>query len=155
MWQQKQLLYNKRYTGWLWAPSLPDPGHLGPGALPQPGASTHLVGIKLRRCQYTKTWEWRTVTQKTEGWSPNFKLLQSQLQMKKAALTRAKGQGTIQSTVLAPVIQWLQARWLFRWAADPGHPITRSRGPHGSCSQWVFCRRSFDPYSWGICHSIS
>lgn len=27
---------------------------------------------------------------KTEGWSKNFKLLQSQLQVKKAALTQAK-----------------------------------------------------------------
>uniref|UniRef100_A0A3B3RPL5 Splicing factor 45 n=1 Tax=Paramormyrops kingsleyae TaxID=1676925 RepID=A0A3B3RPL5_9TELE len=41
---------------------------------------------------------------KTEGWSKNFKLLQSQLQVKKAALTQAKSQRTKQSTVLAPVI---------------------------------------------------
>ncbi|XP_028810352.1 splicing factor 45 isoform X2 [Denticeps clupeoides] len=41
---------------------------------------------------------------KTEGWSKNFKLLQSQLKVKKAALTQAKSQRTKQSTVLAPVI---------------------------------------------------
>ncbi|KAM8973023.1 splicing factor 45 isoform 1-T1 [Pelodytes ibericus] len=41
---------------------------------------------------------------KTEGWSKNFKLLQSQLQVKKAALTQAKTQRTKQSSVLAPVI---------------------------------------------------
>ncbi|MBN3302834.1 SPF45 factor, partial [Amia calva] len=41
---------------------------------------------------------------KTEGWSKNFKLLQSQLQVKKAALTQAKSQRTKQTTVLAPVI---------------------------------------------------
>ncbi|KAM9328368.1 splicing factor 45-like [Pholidichthys leucotaenia] len=39
---------------------------------------------------------------KTEGWSKNFKLLQSQLKVKKAALTQAKRQRTKQ--VLAPVI---------------------------------------------------
>uniref|UniRef100_A0A8C2QEQ8 Splicing factor 45 n=1 Tax=Cricetulus griseus TaxID=10029 RepID=A0A8C2QEQ8_CRIGR len=41
---------------------------------------------------------------KTEGWSENFKLLQSQLQVKKAALTQAKSQPIKQSTALAPVI---------------------------------------------------
>ncbi|XP_051544498.1 splicing factor 45 [Myxocyprinus asiaticus] len=41
---------------------------------------------------------------KTEGWSKNFKLLQSQLKVKKAALTQAKTQRTRQSTVLAPVV---------------------------------------------------
>ncbi|KAJ8411380.1 hypothetical protein AAFF_G00173860 [Aldrovandia affinis] len=41
---------------------------------------------------------------KTEGWSKNFKLLQSQLQVKKAALTQAKSQRSKQVTVLAPVI---------------------------------------------------
>ncbi|XP_030635266.1 splicing factor 45 [Chanos chanos] len=41
---------------------------------------------------------------KTEGWSKNFKLLQSQLKVKKAALTQAKSQRIRQSTVLAPVI---------------------------------------------------
>ncbi|XP_058482325.1 splicing factor 45 isoform X1 [Solea solea] len=41
---------------------------------------------------------------KTEGWSKNFKLLQSQLKVKKAALTQAKTQRIKQSTVLAPVI---------------------------------------------------
>ncbi|KAM9823591.1 splicing factor 45 [Neosynchiropus ocellatus] len=41
---------------------------------------------------------------KTEGWSKNFKLLQSQLKVKKAALTQAKTQRTKQTTVLAPVI---------------------------------------------------
>ncbi|KAJ8373709.1 hypothetical protein SKAU_G00042890 [Synaphobranchus kaupii] len=41
---------------------------------------------------------------KTEGWSKNFKLLQSQLQVKKAALTQAKSQRSKQPTVLAPVI---------------------------------------------------
>uniref|UniRef100_A0A3B3QYS6 Splicing factor 45 n=1 Tax=Paramormyrops kingsleyae TaxID=1676925 RepID=A0A3B3QYS6_9TELE len=41
---------------------------------------------------------------KTEGWSKNFKLLQSQLQVKKAALTQAKSQRSKQATVLAPVI---------------------------------------------------
>ncbi|XP_036373755.1 splicing factor 45 isoform X1 [Megalops cyprinoides] len=41
---------------------------------------------------------------KTEGWSKNFKLLQSQLQVKKAALTQAKSQRSKQTTVLAPVI---------------------------------------------------
>ncbi|XP_036166133.1 splicing factor 45-like [Myotis myotis] len=45
-----------------------------------------------------------TSNSKTEGWSKNFKLLQSQLQVKKAALTQAKSQRTKQSTVLAPVI---------------------------------------------------
>uniref|UniRef100_UPI0037E869B6 splicing factor 45 isoform X2 n=1 Tax=Semicossyphus pulcher TaxID=241346 RepID=UPI0037E869B6 len=39
---------------------------------------------------------------KTEGWSKNFKLLQSQLKVKKAALTQAKRMK--QTTVLAPVI---------------------------------------------------
>lgn len=33
-----------------------------------------------------------TSDSKTEGWSKNFKLLQSQLQVKKAALTQAKVQ---------------------------------------------------------------
>lgn len=41
---------------------------------------------------------------KTEGWSKNFKLLQSQLKVKKAALTQAKSQRSKQTTVLAPVI---------------------------------------------------
>ncbi|XP_075932333.1 splicing factor 45 [Anarhichas minor] len=41
---------------------------------------------------------------KTEGWSKNFKLLQSQLKVKKAALTQAKTQRMKQTTVLAPVI---------------------------------------------------
>ncbi|XP_050963438.1 splicing factor 45 isoform X2 [Labeo rohita] len=41
---------------------------------------------------------------KTEGWSKNFKLLQSQLKVKKAALTQAKTQRMRQSNVLAPVI---------------------------------------------------
>ncbi|XP_051974612.1 splicing factor 45 [Xyrauchen texanus] len=41
---------------------------------------------------------------KTEGWSKNFKLLQSQLKVKKAALTQAKTQRTRQSSVLAPVV---------------------------------------------------
>ena len=45
-----------------------------------------------------------TSDSETEGWSKNFKLLQSQLQVKKAALTQAKSQRTKQSTVLAPVI---------------------------------------------------
>uniref|UniRef100_F7CND3 Splicing factor 45 n=1 Tax=Ornithorhynchus anatinus TaxID=9258 RepID=F7CND3_ORNAN len=45
-----------------------------------------------------------TSDSKTEGWSKNFKLLQSQLQVKKAALTQAKSQRTKQTTVLAPVI---------------------------------------------------
>ncbi|GLD48134.1 splicing factor 45 isoform X1 [Lates japonicus] len=38
------------------------------------------------------------------GWSKNFKLLQSQLKVKKAALTQAKTQRMKQTTVLAPVI---------------------------------------------------
>ncbi|XP_060926690.1 splicing factor 45 [Limanda limanda] len=41
---------------------------------------------------------------KTEGWSKNFKLLQSQLKVKKAALTQAKTQRMKQTIVLAPVI---------------------------------------------------
>ncbi|KAJ8269195.1 hypothetical protein COCON_G00118020 [Conger conger] len=41
---------------------------------------------------------------KTEGWSKNFKLLQSQLQVKKATLTQAKSQRSKHATVLAPVI---------------------------------------------------
>ncbi|XP_044133073.1 splicing factor 45-like [Bufo gargarizans] len=45
-----------------------------------------------------------TSDSKTEGWSKNFRLLQSQLQVKKAALTQAKTHRTKQSTVLAPVI---------------------------------------------------
>ncbi|XP_007905829.1 splicing factor 45 [Callorhinchus milii] len=45
-----------------------------------------------------------TSDSKTEGWSKNFKLLQSQLQVKKATLTQTKTQRTKQSTVLAPVI---------------------------------------------------
>ena len=49
-----------------------------------------------------------TSDSKTEGWSKNFKLLQSQLQVKKAALTQAKSQRTKQSTVLAPVIDLKQ-----------------------------------------------
>lgn len=44
-----------------------------------------------------------TSDSKTEGWSKNFKLLQSQLQAKKAAQTHAKSPRTTQSTVLAPV----------------------------------------------------
>uniref|UniRef100_A0A9L0RNS3 Splicing factor 45 n=1 Tax=Equus caballus TaxID=9796 RepID=A0A9L0RNS3_HORSE len=50
-----------------------------------------------------------TSDSKTEGWSKNFKLLQSQLQVKKAALTQAKSQRTKQSTVLAPVIDLKRA----------------------------------------------
>lgn len=50
-----------------------------------------------------------TSDSKTEGWSKNFKLLQSQLQVKKAALTQAKTQRTKQSTVLAPVIDLKRA----------------------------------------------
>ncbi|XP_069485763.1 splicing factor 45 [Ambystoma mexicanum] len=45
-----------------------------------------------------------TSDSKTEGWSKNFKLLQSQLQVKKAALTQAKTQRSKQGSVLAPVI---------------------------------------------------
>ncbi|XP_063782868.1 splicing factor 45 isoform X1 [Pseudophryne corroboree] len=45
-----------------------------------------------------------TSDSKTEGWSKNFKLLQSQLQVKKATLTQAKTHKSKQSTVLAPVI---------------------------------------------------
>ncbi|GCB62617.1 hypothetical protein scyTo_0007261 [Scyliorhinus torazame] len=45
-----------------------------------------------------------TSDSKTEGWSKNFKLLQSQLQVKKATLTQTKTQRSKQSTVLAPVI---------------------------------------------------
>nr|XP_054593460.1 splicing factor 45 [Nothobranchius furzeri] len=41
---------------------------------------------------------------KTEGWSKNLTMLQSQLKVKKAALTQAKTQRMKQSTVLAPVI---------------------------------------------------
>nr|XP_057933353.1 splicing factor 45 isoform X2 [Doryrhamphus excisus] len=41
---------------------------------------------------------------KTEGWSKNFKLLQSQLKVKKAALSQAKTHRIKQTTVLAPVI---------------------------------------------------
>lgn len=41
---------------------------------------------------------------KTEGWSKNFKLLQSQLKVKKATLTQTKTQKMRQSNVLAPVI---------------------------------------------------
>uniref|UniRef100_A0A8C2DQ38 Splicing factor 45 n=1 Tax=Cyprinus carpio TaxID=7962 RepID=A0A8C2DQ38_CYPCA len=41
---------------------------------------------------------------KTEGWSKNFKLLQSQLKVKKATLTQAKTQRMRQSNVLAPVV---------------------------------------------------
>ncbi|KAM5172057.1 splicing factor 45 [Mantella aurantiaca] len=50
-----------------------------------------------------------TSDSKTEGWSKNFKLLQSQLQVKKATLTQAKTQRTKQSTVLAPVIDLKRA----------------------------------------------
>ncbi|KAM4748579.1 splicing factor 45 [Rhinophrynus dorsalis] len=50
-----------------------------------------------------------TSDSKTEGWSKNFKLLQSQLQVKKAALTQAKTQRTKQSNVLAPVIDLKRA----------------------------------------------
>jgi len=40
---------------------------------------------------------------KTEGWSKNFKLLQSQLKVKKAALTQAKvGPGSSSSSPLSP-----------------------------------------------------
>ncbi|XP_061524093.1 splicing factor 45 [Phyllopteryx taeniolatus] len=46
---------------------------------------------------------------KTEGWSKNFKLLQSQLKVKKAALTQAKTHRTKQTTVLAPVIDLKRA----------------------------------------------
>ncbi|XP_040199206.1 splicing factor 45 isoform X3 [Rana temporaria] len=50
-----------------------------------------------------------TSDSKTEGWSKNFKLLQSQLQVKKATLTQAKTQRTKQSSVLAPVIDLKRA----------------------------------------------
>ena len=94
MWQQKQLLYNKRYTGWVWAPSLPSPGHLGPGALLQPGASTHPVGIKLRRCPYTKTWEWRIELkkQKVGPQTSNFCSLSSKRRRQLSLGRRARGQ---------------------------------------------------------------
>ncbi|KAG8520487.1 Splicing factor 45 [Galemys pyrenaicus] len=49
-----------------------------------------------------------TSDSETEGWSKNFKLLQSQLQVKKATLTQAKSQRTKQRTVLAPVIDLKQ-----------------------------------------------
>jgi splicing factor 45 len=45
-----------------------------------------------------------TSDSKTEGWSKSFKLLQFQLQVKKAALTQAKSQRTKQSRMLAQVI---------------------------------------------------
>ncbi|XP_032896061.1 splicing factor 45 isoform X1 [Amblyraja radiata] len=50
-----------------------------------------------------------TSDSKTEGWSKNFKLLQSQLQVKKATLTQTKTQRSKQSTVLAPVIDLKRA----------------------------------------------
>ncbi|XP_055087494.1 splicing factor 45 isoform X3 [Periophthalmus magnuspinnatus] len=60
---------------------------------------------------------------KTEGWSKNFKLLQSQLKVKKAALTQAKSQRTKQTTVLAPVID------LKRGGSSEDRQILDS-GPH-------------------------
>lgn len=60
---------------------------------------------------------------KTEGWSKNFKLLQSQLKVKKAALTQAKTQRTKQATVLAPVID------LKRGGSSDERQILES-GPH-------------------------
>ncbi|XP_049632294.1 splicing factor 45 [Suncus etruscus] len=76
-----------------------------------------------------------TSDSKTEGWSKNFKLLQSQLQVKKAALTQAKSQRTKQSTVLAPVID------LKRGGSSDERQIVDT--PHtwllaqGECLPWV------------------
>uniref|UniRef100_A0A2K5C2P5 Splicing factor 45 n=1 Tax=Aotus nancymaae TaxID=37293 RepID=A0A2K5C2P5_AOTNA len=83
-----------------------------------------------------------TSDSKTEGWSKNFKLLQSQLQVKKAALTQAKSQRTKQSTVLAPVID------LKRGGSSDDRQIVDTP-PHVAAglkdpSQWVFCRGSSD-----------
>ncbi|XP_072311070.1 splicing factor 45 isoform X2 [Eucyclogobius newberryi] len=60
---------------------------------------------------------------KTEGWSKNFKLLQSQLKVKKAALTQAKSQRSKPTTVLAPVID------LKRGGSSDDRQILDS-GPH-------------------------
>ncbi|CAL1568723.1 unnamed protein product [Knipowitschia caucasica] len=60
---------------------------------------------------------------KTEGWSKNFKLLQSQLKVKKATLSQAKSQRTKQTTVLAPVID------LKRGGSSDDRQILDS-GPH-------------------------
>ncbi|XP_062852723.1 splicing factor 45 isoform X2 [Trichomycterus rosablanca] len=60
---------------------------------------------------------------KTEGWSKNFKLLQSQLKVKKAALTQAKTQRTRQTNVLAPVIDLKRGAGDDRQIPDtPPHP---------------------------------
>lgn len=45
-----------------------------------------------------------TSDSKTEGWSKNFKLLQSQLQVKKAALTQAKVQFKESARKAGPVV---------------------------------------------------
>ncbi|XP_077329336.1 splicing factor 45 [Lithobates pipiens] len=71
-----------------------------------------------------------TSDSKTEGWSKNFKLLQSQLQVKKAALTQAKTQRTKQSTVLAPVIDLKRASADDRQIVDtPPHVATGLKEP--------------------------
>lgn len=71
-----------------------------------------------------------TSDSKTEGWSKNFKLLQSQLQVKKAALTQAKTQRTKQSTVLAPVIDLKRASTEDRQIVDtPPHVAAGLKDP--------------------------
>ncbi|XP_075713601.1 splicing factor 45 isoform X2 [Rhinoderma darwinii] len=64
-----------------------------------------------------------TSDSKTEGWSKNFKLLQSQLQVKKAALTQAKTQRTKQTTVLAPVIDLKRGSTEDRQIIDTPPPV--------------------------------
>ncbi|XP_032076978.1 splicing factor 45 [Thamnophis elegans] len=71
------------------------------GATPAPGLRPRRKGKKMSLYDDLGV---ETSDSKTEGWSKNFKLLQSQLQVKKAALTQAKSQRSKQSTVLAPVI---------------------------------------------------
>ncbi|KAM4036722.1 splicing factor 45 [Anomaloglossus baeobatrachus] len=71
-----------------------------------------------------------TSDSKTEGWSKNFKLLQSQLQVKKAALTQAKTHRTKQSTVLAPVIDLKRGGTDDRQIIDtPPHVATGIKDP--------------------------
>ncbi|XP_068128733.1 splicing factor 45 isoform X2 [Hyperolius riggenbachi] len=71
-----------------------------------------------------------TSDSKTEGWSKNFKLLQSQLQVKKATLTQAKTQRTKQSTVLAPVIDLKRGNTDERQVVDtPPHVAAGLKDP--------------------------
>ena len=63
---------------------------------------------------------------KTEGWSKYFKLLHSQHQVKKVALTQAKSQRTKQSAILPLAIGLNRSG--FSWATNRGPPTTHDHG---------------------------